>query len=156
MRLLLTALLSAGLLGCAAEQATPSDDAMESQIIRKSDAAKDPQDWGTFHAYFTENSLSTSANLVGVADIKAGQQIHPPHRHSDEEYLMVTKGRGTWHLNGETMPAQKGDILYAKPWDYHGIKAAPGSDLQFVVFKWSGKGVNIPDPDPSLAEELAE
>ena len=60
------------------------------------------------------------------------------------------------YLNGETFPAKKGDILYAKPWDYHGIKAAPDSDLQFVVFKWSGKDVVVTDPNPELPEELAE
>lgn len=58
-------------------------------------------------------------------------------------------------LNGEAFPAKEGDMLYAKPWDYQGIKAGPNSTLQFVVFKWSSKGLSPIDPDSSLPEELA-
>jgi quercetin dioxygenase-like cupin family protein len=94
---------------------------------------------------------------VGVAKIKAGQQIHPPHRHADEEYLMITKGRGEWYLNGEITPAKEGDILFSRAWDYHGVKAADDSPLEFVVFKYAGKNGAAPtDPNPELPEELAE
>jgi len=72
----------------------------------------------------------------------------------DEEYLMVTEGRGTWSLNGETREAKKGDILFARAWDYHGISAAPDSPLEFVVFKYSGRHITPPtDPNPELPEE---
>lgn len=130
---------------------------MASAVISAENANIDLADWGTFTAHFTGDTYGTKGTLAGVADIKAGQQIHPPHRHGDEEFLLVTQGQGTWHLNGRDFPAKAGDMLYAAPWDYHGVSAAPGSDLQFVVFKWSNKGVATPaDPDPSLPEELAQ
>ena len=125
-----------------------------SAIISQSQSNTDTADWGTFHAYFTEETHVLKPVLVGVAKLKAGEQIHPPHRHADEEYLMVTEGRGTWSLNGETRDAKKGDILFARAWDYHGITAAPDSPLEFVVFKYSGNGILAPiDPNPELPEE---
>lgn len=127
-----------------------------SAIISQSDTAADVADWGTFHPYFTDDTHVLKPVLVGVAKIDAGQEIHPPHRHADEEYLMVTKGRGIWSLNGETRPAKAGDILFARAWHYHGISAAPDSPLEFVVFKYSGRHIDAPaDPDPSLPEEQA-
>jgi len=86
--------------------------------------------------------------LTGVAVIKPGMEIHPPHQHAEEEYLMVTEGQGTWHLNGKTFAAQKGDILYAAPWDVHGIKNTGTTPLTFVVWKWNNKGLALPTKPP--------
>ena len=67
---------------------------------------------------------------------------------------MVTKGRGTWLLNGEERLAVADDILFARAWDYHGIRAAEDSPLEFIVFKYSGRHIDVPiDPDPFLPEE---
>jgi len=129
---------------------------LQSRIISMADIDRDQADWGSFYPHFSGTSYGTNPVLAGVANINVGEQIHPPHRHGDEEFLMVTKGIGEWYLNGETFPAKEGDMLYAKPWDYHGIKAAPNSALQFVVFKWTSKGLTPLDPDPILPEELAE
>lgn len=131
-----------------------ANSAPASAIISQADTASDTADWGTFYPYFTDDTHALSPVLVGVAKIDAGQQIHPPHRHADEEYLMVTKGRGTWSLNGVTSPAKAGDILFARAWDYHGITAADDSPLEFVVFKYGAKSAPMPtDPSPDLPEE---
>lgn len=127
-----------------------------SAIISEADVTADVANWGSFLPYFTDDSHGLSPVLVGVAKIDAGQEIHPPHRHADEEYLMVTKGRGTWSLNGVQSPANAGDILFARAWDYHGIRAADDSPLEFVVFKYSATGNTPADPDPSLPPERAD
>lgn len=126
----------------------------DSAIISQADTTADVADWGTIYPYFTDDTHVLKPVLVAVAKLKAGEQIHPPHRHADEEYLMVTEGRGIWSLNGETREAKKGDILFARAWDYHGITAAPDSPLEFVVFKYSGRHIDAPtDPQPELPEE---
>lgn len=126
----------------------------DSVVLSEADVTADVADWGRFLPYFTDDTHVLSPVLVGVAKIAAGQEIHPPHRHADEEYLMVTRGRGTWSLNGVQSPATEGDILFARAWDYHGIRAAEDSPLEFVVFKYSGRGLDAPvDPDPSLPPE---
>lgn len=132
-----------------------SNMAGESAILSQNEIVSDTAPWGAFFPYFTEDTHVLKPVLVGVAKIDAGREIHPPHRHADEEYLMVTKGRGTWYLNGKETPAKEGDILFARAWDYHGVKAAADSPLEFVVFKYSGKSINpLLDPDPTLPEEL--
>ena len=153
--IILTALcIAATACSEASYSTTPSNKAGPSAIVSEAQSAADLADWGTFHAYFTEDTHVLKPVLVGVAKIKAGEQIHPPHRHADEEYLMVTEGRGIWSLNGETREAKKGDILFARAWDYHGITAAPDSPLEFVVFKYSGNGITAPaDLNPELPEE---
>lgn len=149
--------VAALLSSCSPSQSNtgPTTD-IPSQLVKRSDTPKIEGEWGHFRPYFTQNSLGTSKNIVAFADVLPGQEPHPPHRHADEEYIMVTSGRGEWYLNGDTFPAEAGDILYAKPWDYHGITAAPDSNLQIVIFKWIGKSVNAVDPNPNLPEEITE
>ena len=143
--------------GESAARDAHAGDVPPSTILSEADVAESDADWGTFYPYFTDDTHALKPVLVGVAKIMAGQQIHPPHRHADEEYLMVTRGRGEWYLNGETREAKEGDILFAKPWDYHGIRAAEDSPLEFVVFKYSGRHAPVPvDPNPTLPEELKE
>jgi len=155
-RLSLVTGLLFGLSACQAETATSASNlANGSVILSESDVVEDKADWGSFFPYFTDDTHVLKPVLVGVAKLDAGQEIHPPHRHADEEYLMVTKGRGEWYLNGETKPAKEGDILFARAWDYHGVKAAPDSPLEFVVFKYSSRDTPAPiDPHPELPEEL--
>lgn len=148
------ALFFAGCNAASPDVTTGLNEAGPSAIVSESAVTADAADWGTFYPYFTDDTHVLAPVLVGVAKIDAGQQIHHPHRHADEEYLMVTKGRGTWSLNGEERSAVEGDILFAKAWDYHGIRAADDSPLEFVVFKYSGRHIEAPtDPDPSLPEE---
>lgn len=143
------------LAACSGADGDITNSAGESAIFSEVEVASDAAAWGTFFPYFTEDTHALKPVLVGVAKIDAGQEIHPPHRHADEEYLMVTKGRGEWYLNGETRPAKEGDILFARAWDYHGVKAADDSPLEFVVFKYSSKTDRMPtDPNPELPEEI--
>lgn len=108
------------------------------------EAKRADHDWGSLHTYFEGESYGTRDALAAVAIIKPGQQIHPPHEHAEEEYLMVLEGSGTWHLNGKDRSAKAGDMLYAAPWDLHGIKNTGSQPLKFVVWKWNNKGVELP------------
>jgi mannose-6-phosphate isomerase-like protein (cupin superfamily) len=118
-----------------------------SAIVSQQEAKRADFDWGSLYTYFDSETHGTRDGLAAVAVIRAGWQIHPPHEHGEEEYLMVLEGSGTWHLNGKERPAKAGDMLYASPWDVHGIKNTGGVPLRFVVWKWNAKGVD-PTPRP--------
>ena len=158
MKKLIVIMSALTLIGCQDNgEYSSSNGSPESSVKPISDVKADIADWGEFIPHFMHDTHGLKNSLVGVAKIKAGQEIHPPHRHADEEYLMVTEGRGEWYVDGKRFEAGKGDILYAKPWVYHGIKAAKDSPLEFVVFKFSARGVEVPaNTDPELPEELAE
>lgn len=97
--------------------------------------------WGRLMTYYAGESYAATDSLTAVAIINPGMEIHPPHIHSEEEYLMVLEGEGTWYVEGKDFPAQAGDVLYAAPWDEHGIRNTGSTPLSFVVFKWNPKAV---------------
>jgi mannose-6-phosphate isomerase-like protein (cupin superfamily) len=125
---------------------------LSSAVVTAKSAKTENADWGSFSTYFQGETYGTRDALAGVAVIKPGQEIHPPHQHAEEEYLMVVEGEGTWHLNGRSFAAQAGDILYAAPWDIHGIKNTGKIALKFVVWKWNNKGMALPKP-PAASKE---
>jgi len=120
-----------------------SQDTISSEVLSRSDLVEQVNDWGIFVKYFEGSSYGTKDVLSGVAEIKPGQEIHPPHEHAEEEYLMITSGEGIWTLNGKTFPAVKGDMLYADPWDSHGLKNTGSETLSFVFWKWSSKNTPV-------------
>ena len=111
-----------------------------------SDAKAETFDWGTLVTYFAGDSYAATDSLTAIAIINPGMEIHPPHVHSEEEYLMVLEGEGTWSVKGEEFPAEAGDVLYAAPWDEHGIRNTGDEPLRFVVFKWNPKPVSPMSP----------
>ncbi|NNC37244.1 MAG: cellulase family glycosylhydrolase [Hyphomonadaceae bacterium] len=109
------------------------------QVKSQSEITPQNENWGQFRSYYSGSTDFTSDTLTGVATINPGQEIHPPHKHIEEEYLMVLEGNGTWTIGENDFPAKTGDILYAAPWDLHGIKNTGTTPMKFVVFKYNKK-----------------
>ena len=95
--------------------------------------------WGEFHKHYGGWTAATAEVLAGYLDLKPGQEPHPPHRHPDEEFLYLVEGSGNWFVNGKTLPAKAGDVLYTAPNDLHGIKNTGTTPLRFFVAKWRSK-----------------
>ncbi len=95
--------------------------------------------WGEFHKHYSGRTLATADVLAGYLDLKPGQEPHPPHTHVDEEFLYLVDGSGEWYLNGKTIAAKAGDVLYTAPNDLHGIKNTGTTPLRFFVAKWRTK-----------------
>ena len=125
---------------------TPMDPAAptpQSSITAQADAKTETHPWGTLITYAEGETHGTRDALAAVAIINPGMEIHPPHEHAEEEYLMVTEGSGTWSLNGLERAAGPGDMLYAAPWEIHGITNSGAEPMTFVVWKWNSKGVPL-------------
>jgi endoglucanase len=108
-------------------------------FIKESDVKPDVENWGRFLPYYQGDTQHAKDVLTGVAVIKPGQQIHPPHQHAEEEFLMIIEGEGTWTVGTTDKPAKAGDILYSAPWDRHGLLNTGKVPLKFVVFKYNSK-----------------
>lgn len=131
--------------GAALEKQSPPPD-LASRIIRKAEARKGGGAWGSIYTYTAANTLTygTDSMLTAELEFLPGKQLQPPHQHADEEFQYVIEGSGTWTLNGKEIPLEPGDLMYAKPWDVHGIANTSAAPLRFFVVKWTSKGVPKP------------
>lgn len=124
-------------LALAEEQAK-----IKTAVVEAKAAKAEDFEWGKLMTYYSGESYAAVDTFTGVAIINPGMEIHPPHVHSEEEYLMVLEGEGTWTVKGKDFPAKAGDMLYAAPWDEHGLKNTGSTALSFVVVKWNSKPVS--------------
>lgn len=103
-------------------------------------------DWGELRlCHLSAETYGTKDTLVGYLTLKPGKENHAPHQHAEEEFMEITEGEGTWHLNGKDLPAKKGDVVYAAPWDFHGLTNTSDKPLTFFVVKWGYKGLKDPE-----------
>jgi len=123
---------------------------LESRIWRAGDARLSKGSWGSISIYTEDGqpSFGTSSVLTAQLEFLPGKQLQPPHQHADEEFQYVIEGSGTWSLNGVESPLAAGDLMYSKPWDWHGIRNSGDKPLRFFVFKWRARGVAAP-PQPA-------
>lgn len=124
----------------------PDKPPLESRIWKAGDARLSKGAWGSISIYTEDGqpSYGTSSVLTAQLEFLPGKQLQPPHQHADEEFQYVVEGEGTWFLNGKEQPLHAGDLMYTKPWDWHGIRNSGAVPLKFFVFKFKARGV--PEP----------
>jgi quercetin dioxygenase-like cupin family protein len=124
----------------------PDKPPLDSHIWKAGDARLSKGSWGSISIYTEDGqpTFGTSSVLTAELTFLAGKQLQPPHQHADEEFQYVIEGSGTWSLNGQEFPLAAGDLMYSKPWDWHGIRNSGDKPMRFFVFKWKSKGV--PEP----------
>jgi quercetin dioxygenase-like cupin family protein len=124
----------------------PDKPLLDSHIWKAGDARLATGAWGSI-AIYTEDgqpSFGTGSVLTAQLEFLPGKQLQPPHQHADEEFQYVIEGSGTWSLDGVEYPLAAGDLMYSKPWDWHGIRNSGDRPLRFFVLKWKARGV--PEP----------
>ena len=124
----------------------PSKRELDSRIFKSGDARTSKGEWGEIHIY-TEDAtptFGTNSLLTASLTFLPGKQLQPPHQHPEEEFQYVIEGEGTWSLNGQEQPLHAGDMMYTRPWDWHGIRNSGDKPLRFFVFKFRSRGV--PEP----------
>jgi tricorn protease-like protein/quercetin dioxygenase-like cupin family protein len=111
-----------------------------STLVCVDDAAPTRGDWGQWLRYFRGDTHGTRDMIVLAVTLKPDHAPHPPHKHAEEEFMILADRSGTCTLEGREMPARKGDVLYAAPWALQGLKNTADSPLTHYMVKWSNKG----------------
>ena len=126
--------------------AIESDEAIPSQIFRRSEAKVNTGEWGEMDLYTSGNTYTFGAEevLTALTDILPGKSVHPSHRHGEEEFLIITRGTGEWSLKGQKIQAKSGDLMYINPWDFHGLVNTGSDTLTFFVIRWKNKLIDKP------------
>jgi mannose-6-phosphate isomerase-like protein (cupin superfamily) len=104
-----------------------------STLVHATDGAPRPAPWGEWRPRVrTDTSAGLSLSLFTLAP---GQAPHPPHKHVEEELMILVSGTGVWHLAGQDSAAAPGDVVYAAPWDMHGLRNSGTTPLSYYVLK---------------------
>jgi len=81
-----------------------------------------------------------SGVCTGMAVLDPGASPHPPHRHPEEEFLIVSEGTGEISVDGQVTEVGPGAILYCAGNTLHGIVNTGKVPMTFYWSKWMAKG----------------
>jgi len=73
---------------------------------------------------------------AGMAVLEPGASPHPPHRHPEEELLIIAGGTGEIECGGKLTQVGPGDIMYCAGDVLHGVTNTGPVPLTFYWSKW--------------------
>ena len=78
---------------------------------------------------------------TGMAVLDPGASPHPPHRHPEEEFLIVADGTGEIECGGQLTKVGPGAVMYCAGNVLHGITNTGKVPLTFYWSKWMARGL---------------
>jgi mannose-6-phosphate isomerase-like protein (cupin superfamily) len=77
-------------------QSETTQKALSSALVRGEEAVPTQGPWGEWRRYYRGDAHGTKDMVVLVVTLKPGQAPHAPHRHAEEEFMILADGSGTW------------------------------------------------------------
>ena len=67
--------------------------------------------------------------------LNAGEAAHPPHRHPEEEMIVVKEGTLEVAINGAPQQAGAGSVFFFASGDLHGVRNTGAMRATYFVFR---------------------
>jgi quercetin dioxygenase-like cupin family protein len=93
----------------------------------------------TAHTHYNGPTDQLAGICAGMAILAPGASPHPPHRHPEEEFLIVAEGTGEIECDGKVSPVGPGAMMYCAGNTLHGIVNTGGQPMTFYWSKWIAK-----------------
>lgn len=84
-----------------------------------------------------DGATSTVDRLaVHATTLRPGERAHEPHRHPEEEMIIVKEGTLEATLNESTTRIEPGSVFFVAPQDLHGVKNVGKGMATYYVLRW--------------------
>ena len=91
------------------------------------------------YVHFNGPTEQLAALAAGLVTLEPGAQPHPPHRHPEEEIMIVGEGTGEFSIDGVTTQVKTGDMVFAEANVLHGVKNTGETRMTFYFIKMMAK-----------------
>ena len=92
--------------------------------------------FGDLRIYFDGPTDQLKAMTAGSLRLKAGMTPHEPHKHPEEEFMVITEGTGEISMEGKITKVGPGSMMYCAANKLHGIVNTGKTPLLFYFYKW--------------------
>lgn len=79
-----------------------------------------------------------------VSTLPAGQSPHPPHKHPDEEIIIIKEGTVEALVNGQTRPVGPGSVIFQASNQMHTLHNVGDTPAVYHVIRWNSPGMLKP------------
>lgn len=108
--------------------------------VKMEDFENAGQPAGQVGAYVAGETPASTKFVTGRFVLPPGKSPHPPHRHPEEEVMIIESGNGEIVCDGKTTPVGPGSVMYTTPDAPHGIVNTGNEPIVFYFIKWESKG----------------
>jgi mannose-6-phosphate isomerase-like protein (cupin superfamily) len=92
--------------------------------------------FGLHRKYFEGPTDQLKLMVAGSVTLNPGTTPHPPHKHDEEEIMVVTEGTGIIGLKGNDKAVGPGSMMYSAANQMHDIRNTGKTPLTFFYYKW--------------------
>jgi len=95
-----------------------------------------PTEVGSVRAFFRARTATLDELEIHVTTLEPGKASHPPHRHPNEELVIVTQGTVEALVNGEWKRVGPGSVIFNASNQLHGLKNVGTDQAVYHVINW--------------------
>jgi quercetin dioxygenase-like cupin family protein len=130
------AILTASALAAAGDAKPP----MGSAAVAWEDIVAKPAK-GLSRPVFQAPTATLDELEVHVTTLPPGVAPHPPHKHPDEEIIIIKEGTVEAIVNGESRRLGPGSVIFQASGQLHTIKNVGDVPAVYHVIKWNSPGM---------------
>jgi quercetin dioxygenase-like cupin family protein len=98
-------------------------------------------DVGAVRQFFRAPTATLDELECHVTTLNPGATSHPPHKHPNEELVIVKEGTVEVLVNGELKRAGPGSVIFNASNQLHGIRNVGPQPATYHVINWSSPGM---------------
>jgi quercetin dioxygenase-like cupin family protein len=118
----------------------PGEPLMRSSFFDWAETKAMPTPTGEKRELFREQTATLDQLAVHVTTVKPGQRAHDPHRHWEEELIIVKDGTVESMQNGEATRLGPGSVIFEASNELHGLRNVGDAPASYFVIKWFPPG----------------
>ena|SRR5579862_1966469 len=114
--------------------------ALVSKVVKKESLQSEGAAPGAkAYVHFNGPTQQLAALASGLVTLEPGARPHPPHRHPEEEVMIVGEGTGEFSIDGVATQVRAGDMVFAESNVLHGVLNTGQTRMVFYFIKTMGK-----------------
>jgi quercetin dioxygenase-like cupin family protein len=91
---------------------------------------------GSVRSFFTAKTATVQRLEVHETTLNPGKSPHPPHRHPNEEMILMEKGTVEALVNGEWKRVGPGSVIFFASNQLHGLRNVGTDPAVYHVVNW--------------------
>jgi len=135
--------VSATLCVVVAHSETP---VMQSSAFDWNAISAKPTNVGSVRQFFKSPTATLDELECHVTTLNPGAQSHPPHKHPNEELVIVREGTVECLVNGEWKRVGPGSVIFNASNQLHAIRNAGTGPATYHVINWQSPGSKKAQP----------
>jgi len=113
---------------------------LSSAVVTWEEIQAKPSPNGRSRQVFQSRTATLDELELHVTTLPAGEASHPPHKHADEEIIIIKEGAVEAEVNGQTRRLGPGGVIFEASNELHGLRNVGSGPAVYHVIRWTSPG----------------